>query len=216
MKLTLLIGTLVGIGCFFLQAQETKQSESSVSPDKQWEYQCQPYGNYAQCAPVIVKAGTRDEVLDLGEELLVNGPEEKNTEVIWAPDSKRFACNYSPTHAHHTSFVVVAFYELRGDKWVMLQPPADLASSRLQLAQLGKGHLPKEFNVSRCPTNRDILKVRSWPDANTVIVYAPCYGGKDGGIATAFLFTLRFDAAGKWKVVHTHRMSKKELEDEQQ
>ena len=212
--LTLLMGVLLGIGCAELQAQGTPESTSSVSPDKQWEYKCQPYGTFDQCAPVIVKAGTRDEVLDLDQELGVNGPDANRTTVIWAPDSKRFACNYSPAHAHHTTFVVVAFYQLQGDKWVALKPPADEASSRIQLAQLGKGHLPKDFKPGRCPTNQDVLKVRNWTDASTAIIYAPCYGGKDGGVETAFLFTLKFDDAGKWKVVATHRLSKKELEEE--
>jgi len=32
----------------------------------------------------------------------------------------------------------------------------------------------------------------------------------------AFLFTLKFDDAGNWKIVKTHQMSKKELEDERE
>jgi hypothetical protein len=32
----------------------------------------------------------------------------------------------------------------------------------------------------------------------------------------AFLLTLKFDDAGNWKIVKTHQMSKKELEDEQE
>jgi len=32
----------------------------------------------------------------------------------------------------------------------------------------------------------------------------------------AFLFTLKFDDAGNWKIVKTHRLSKKELEKELQ
>ena len=32
----------------------------------------------------------------------------------------------------------------------------------------------------------------------------------------AFLFTLKFDDAGNWKIVKTPQMSKKELEDEQE
>ena len=33
--------------------------------------------------------------------------------------------------------------------------------------------------------------------------------------AVHVLFTLKFDDAGNWKIVKTHRMSKKEVEDEQ-
>jgi len=32
----------------------------------------------------------------------------------------------------------------------------------------------------------------------------------------AFLFTLKFDDVGNWKIVKTHQMSKKELEDERE
>src|SRR5947209_10102765 len=209
------IGVLLAIGCSDSLAQEATASTNSISPDKQWEYRCQPYGSLGQCAPVILKAGTNDVVIDLDTELGVNGPEVSATEVLWAPDSKRFACNFSPAHAHHTTYVVVAFYQLQGDKWVKLQPPADEASPRVQLAQLGKGHLPKDFNPRHCSTNYDVLKVRSWPDPTRAIIYAPCYD-RTKEEKVAFLFTLKFDDAGKWKVVETHRISKKELETAEQ
>jgi uncharacterized protein YecT (DUF1311 family) len=186
---------------------------SSVSPDKQWEYKCDEYG-LDQCAPEIVKAGTTEVVLDLDQELGVSGPDAKQTEVIWALDSKRLACNYSPPHAHHTTFQSVAFYQLRGDKWLALHSPADEASERAQLAQLGKGHLPKDFNLRRCVPDRDVLKLCNWTDANTAILYAPCYGRTSGELEVGFLFTLKFDAAGNWKIVKTHRMSAKEIEKE--
>lgn len=188
----------------------SSSSASSVSPDKQWEYTCVEPDRYW---PKIVKAGTTEVVLDLDQELGVSGADAKETEVIWAPDSKRFACNYSPLHAHHTVFQSVAFYQLRGDKWVALDSPSDGASQ--QLTQLGKGHLPKDFNPRRCAPDRDVLKVRKWTDANTAILYAPCYGRTSGELEAGFLFTLKFDSAGNWKIVKTHQMSKKELEEEQ-
>ena len=196
----------------FETGRTSSSSASSVSPDKQWEYKCDEYG-LDQCAPEIVKAGTTEVVLNLDQELSVSGPDAKETEVIWAPDSKRFACNYSPLHAHHTVFQSVALYQLRGDKWVALHSPSDEASERVQLAQLGKGHLPKDFNPRRCAPDRDVLKVRNWTDANTAILYAPCYGRTSGELEAGFLFTLKFDAAGNWKIVKTHRMSEKELEE---
>ncbi len=73
---------------------------SSVSPDKQWEYKCAEYAP-GEGAPEIVKAGTTEVVVDLDQDLTVSGKDAKETEVIWTPDSKRFACNYSPVHAHH-------------------------------------------------------------------------------------------------------------------
>ncbi len=199
----------------FETGRTSSSSASSVSPDKQWEYKCDEYG-LDQCAPEIVKAGTTEVVVDLDQELTVSGKDAKETEVIWAPDSKRFACNYSPLHAHHTVFQSVAFYQLRGDKWVALHSPADEASERLQLAQFGKGHLPKDFNPRRCAPDRDVLKMRNWTDANTAILYGPCYGRTSNELEAGFLFTLKFDDAGKWKIVNTHRMSKKELEEEEE
>ena len=188
---------------------------SCVSPDKQWEYKCAEYAP-GEGAPEIVKAGTTEVVVDLDQDLTVSGKDAKETEVIWTPDSKRFACNYSPVHAHHTVFQSVAFYQLRGDKWVALHSPVDEGTERLQLAQFGKGHLPKDFNARRCAPDRDVLKVRKWTDANTAILYAPCYGRTSNELEAGFLFTLKFDDAGKWKIVDTHRISRKELEEEEQ
>jgi uncharacterized protein YecT (DUF1311 family) len=192
--------------------QTPSPSSGSVSPDTKWEYKCAEYG-LDQCAPEIVQSGTTEVVLDLDEEQEVHGPEARQAEVIWAPDSKRFAFNYSPLHAHHTVFQSVAFYQLRGDKWVALRSPAAEESKGVQLTQLG--HSPKDFNPRRCAPDRDVLKVRKWTDANTAILYAPCYGRTSNELEAGFLFALKFDTAGKWKVVDTHRMSKKELEAEQ-
>jgi len=57
-----------------------------VAPDKQWEYRCAE-GHW----PEIVRAGTTQVVLDLSEDLSV--PHATEAEVVWAPDSKRFAFN---------------------------------------------------------------------------------------------------------------------------
>ena len=57
-------------------------------------------------------------------------------------------------------------------------------------------------------------KLRTWTDANTAILYAPCYG-RPKDLKGAFLFTLKFDQDGNWKIIKTHQMSKKELEEEQ-
>jgi hypothetical protein len=70
-------------------------------------------------------------------------------------------------------------------------------------------------DARHCAPDNDVLKVRKWTDANSAILYAPCYGRTSVELETGFLFTLKFDAAGSWKIVDTHRMSKKELEDEQ-
>jgi sugar lactone lactonase YvrE len=172
-----------------------------LSSDKQWEYK----------GGEIVRAGATQVVLDLDQQLDVYGPE---TEIIWAPDSKRFGFNYSPLHAHHTTYKKVAFYQLRGDKWEALHSPADALQPSQLLQPPLKDHLPKGFNPRHCAPEWDELKLRTWTDANTAILYAPCYG-HSSDIETAFLFTLKFDGAGNWKIIQTRQMSKKELEEHQ-
>ena len=178
-----------------------------VSPDKQWEYKPLVNGR----GPGIVKAATTQVVLDFSEELTFGGTGE--AEIVWAPDSKRLAFNYSPPHAHNTTYKTVAFYQLRDEKWVALHSPADKASDRAQLAQLARQYSPKNtYQKGDSSPVRDNLKARSWTDANTAILYA--YSAGDKGEAAA-LFTLKFDAKGNLKIVKMHRMSKKELEEEQ-
>jgi hypothetical protein len=77
-----------------------------------------------------------------------------------------------------------------------------------------KEHLPTGFNPRHCAPEWDEVKLRTWTDANTAILYAPCYG-RSRDLKAALLFTLKFDEAGNWKIIKTHQMSKKELEDEQ-
>jgi len=62
--------------------------------------------------------------------------------------------------------------------------------------------------------DRDILKLRSWTDDNTAILYAPCYGRTSAELNTAFLFTMKFDTVGKSKIIKTQRLSGKEAEEQ--
>jgi hypothetical protein len=180
-----------------------------VSPDKQWEYKCAD-----RVWPEIVKAGTTQVVLEPSRDLDVNRAEE--AEVVWAPDSKRVAFNYTKPSAHHTFYHSTALYQLRGDKWVLLRSPVDESSERLQLAQLTKEGLPKSAYSPDADWSQDILKLRKWTDANTAMLYAYAVWA-DGShhSKAAFLFTMKFDPEGNWKIVKTHQMSKKELEEEQ-
>ena len=184
-------------------APAASPTSSSLSPDKQWEYKCDEYSP-GSCYPEILNAGTTERAVDLEQELSVAGSESRDAQIMWAPDSKRFAFNYSPPHAHHTRFTAVAFYQLRGDKWVALRQPQDYFLRRRP------DYLPKDFNPRQCIRDWDELKLREWTDANTAILYAPCHG-RSGDLPAAFLFTLKFDDAGNWKIVKAHQMSKKEL-----
>jgi hypothetical protein len=184
-----------------LSSAPASPTPTSVSPDKHWEYK----------RGEIVNAGTAQVVLDLGQEVDLEGSEP---DILWAPDSKRFGFSYSPVHARHTTYDKVAFFQLRDDKWVGLHQPSD-ALHPSQLLQLPlKDHLPKGFNPRHCAPEWDEVKLRAWTDANTAILYAPCYG-HSRDLKTAFLFTLKFDEAGNWKIIKTHQVSKKELEEEQ-
>jgi len=204
--LILVLGIAWAISCVFSNAQDSPspaEKQSSFSPDKKWEYNCGEYA-FGYCYPEIVKAGTTDRVVDLDQELSVTGSESRDAQILWAPDSKRFAFNYSPPHAHHTRFNAVAFYQLRGDKWIALRNPQDYFLRRRP------DYLPKDFDPRRCVREWDELKLREWTDANTAILYAPCHE-RSGHLNVAFLFTLKFDDAGNWKIVKAHQMSKKEL-----
>jgi hypothetical protein len=197
----------VAVGFAFAAAQEQSPISDSISPDKRWEYRCDPYADHSECAPKIVRAGTTEVVLDLQQDLEVSGSESVDARIFWAPDSKRFAFNYSPVHAHHTQFDTVAFYQLNADSWVQLRSPAE-QTEHSQLAELAKKHLFKGFSPNRCAPERDVLKLRSWADANTAILYAPCYARTSGELEAGFLFTLKFDDTGNWKIVKTHQTSK--------
>ena len=81
---TVLIIVACAITCVFSNAQESPspaEEHTSMSPDKKWEY-------VGGDEPKIFKAGTNDVALHLSDQ----GPGD----VVWAPDSKRFAFNYGP------------------------------------------------------------------------------------------------------------------------
>jgi D-alanyl-D-alanine dipeptidase len=180
-------------------------ASDSVSPDKQWEYKCVD-GVWSE----IQKAGTTEVVLDLSTDVSV--PWCHNAEVVWAPDSKRFAFNYTPPHAPHSTYETIALYQLRDEKWVALPSPVDETSERSQVAQLA--HLPKNRDPRDAELLRDVLKVRSWTDSNTAILYSHAiWVGGSRDTKTAFLFTLKFDAQGKSKIVKTQKLPAKAIDD---
>jgi hypothetical protein len=131
-----------------------------------------------------------------------------NADLLWTPDSKRFAVNSGSGRSHTT-----ALYQLRGNKWVALRSPVDETSKRIeraQSAQLRKTHAPENGSRKHFGDADEVLK---WADANTAILYA--YSNMvvgETGVSAHFLFTLKFDEAGKWKIVKTHQMSEKEVE----
>ena len=188
--------------------------KGTISPDKQWEYQW-PDGE----KPVILKAGTTQTVLDLSENEAVPFQWASEAKVVWAPDSKRFAFNYRPGSRYNTT----ALYQLHGDKWVALDSPETDETTkpleRVMAAQLRKlGLPPKTYRQSLS----DITRVREWIGPDTAIFYRSSSAAVQSKnesderkhLAAGFLFTLKFDAEGNWKIVKTHQMSEKEVERE--
>jgi hypothetical protein len=198
------------ISCAFSDAQEPPPPEQKggwLSPDKKWEY-------VAENAPKLVKADTKEAVLEFSCGL---GGSDFSAP-LWAPDSKRFAISCSGGKGDETSV-----YQLRDDQWV---PPEDALGNGDQLmeragkiieAQAKKKGLPKKtFLHMRSWT----VEPERWVDPSTLIVYASMaervhrQNGEDVGLGfgTDLLVTLKFDDAGKWKIVKTHQMSVKEVE----
>jgi hypothetical protein len=140
----------------------------------------------------------------------VSGPYASKAEAVWAPDSKRFAFNHSPPHPHQTTYKTIAFYQLRGEKWVGLRSPED------DLVKLAKGLLPKKVHKSSDELIPDIVKVRNWTDAKTAILFSAWhpwrFSSHSSQLEAAFLLTLEFNENGNWKIVKKHRMSEKEIE----
>jgi hypothetical protein len=96
---------------------------------------------------------------------------------------------------------------------MQLRSPVDAPSNRTQLVQLPKEHLSKNAYPRHAEPFSDILVAREWTDANTATLYArSSWDGSD--TEAAFLFTVKFDEEGNWKIVKTHQMSKKEMENE--
>ncbi len=180
-----------------------EDDDHSLSPDKRWRYELAD-GHW----PEIHKTSTAERVLDLmGDDRSVPHPDGK--EIVWAPDSKRFAFNYGPPTAPHSTYVTTAFYQLRGEEWVLLHSAINEESSKESFAELAK-HLPKGVQpprLWRADPNRVVFKVRNWSDADTAILYVYSAGSSNGGgdSPAAFLFTLKFDPEGKSTIVHVEK-----------
>jgi hypothetical protein len=192
-----------------LGEEEASSTDSAKSPDGKWEYQL------IDSSPVLSEAGTKEPAAELPQDAANSFVEEAR--IVWAPDSKRFAFNY---HAG-TRYYTTELYQLKGEKWVKLRPPETEATTKpleaVKAAQLQKLHLPKSTyrrNIS------DSFSVDEWVDANTAVLHASSVQSvatKDEDnvdVEARFLFTLKFDADGTWKITKTHQMTQKEIEKE--
>ena len=188
-----------------------EDERNPLSPDGRWRYEV-----VDSQFPEIHQTSTNQSALDLtANDRSV--PHAAAAEVVWSPDSKRFAFNYSPPTASHSTYVTTAFYQLRGEEWVLLPSPIDEDSTKKSFAALAK-HLPKGERpprLWRADPNRLVFKVRSWTDADTAILYVYTAGTSSGGgdSPSAFLFTLKFDPEGKCKITSAQKIPQKEIED---
>jgi len=194
-----------------------RPTPDSISPDKKWEYK--PATDDRK--PQIVKAGTDEAAGELSCDYSTCGD---GARVLWAPDSKRFAFYWGQGRTHQTSF-----YQLRGDHWEALKSsPGDEASQRVERefeAQLKRKHISQEKLEKKGLYLRFIWETDEldrWVDSNTALLYASLQkiiakrddpGEMSDGFSVDFLFTIKFDDAGNWKIVKTHSMSQKEVDE---
>jgi uncharacterized protein YecT (DUF1311 family) len=206
------------------QASSVSQAEpgprptpDSISPDKKWEYK--PVTDDRK--PHIVKAGTDEAAGNLACDYSTCG---EGARVLWAPDSKRLAFHWGQGRTSQTSF-----YQLRHDRWEALDSsPGDEASQRVEReleAQLKRNHVSEEKLEKKGLYLRFIWETDEldrWVDSHTALLYAGLRkiiakrddpGEMSDGFGVDFLFTIKFDDAGNWKIVKTHSMSQKEVDD---
>ena len=196
------------------QAASTINDNGLISPDKQWEYKAPSGSDDAK----IVKAGSTEIAVSLGDDCDIGC---EHATVLWAADSKRFAFNRGDGKERLTSV-----YELREGKWRQLQSLGeDDAIQRrtydIVKAQANRKGLPKKtFLHMQWSTARAV----NWIDPNTLTIYSslamrvhrPDGEDVDEGFGADVLFDIKFDEAGKWKIVKTHQMSEKEAEKYEQ
>jgi uncharacterized protein YecT (DUF1311 family)/sugar lactone lactonase YvrE len=178
-------------------------SSYPISPDNRWEYR-----STAEDELNIIKAGTNEVALDLSDKV-------PNARILWAPDSKRFALNYGQGKTHETSL-----YQLRGHRWEELKSAQDAISQRvgdILAAQLKRKGLSDEKISKEGMAVHHIWwkqEVDRWIDSNAAILYASEEKViAEEGFGYHLLFTLRFDESGNCKIIKTHRMSEKEVEE---
>jgi hypothetical protein len=200
---------LVAISAF---AQEQQKPPSrSVSPDGKWEFRAAAAGEQEDF--VIAKAGSDKTSLVLSEEEYVDGLAEAlgrapgYANVVWAPDSKRFAFNLQPAKAYQT----VQFYQLDGNTWRKLD---SLESNDATTAPLERSMARQKKKLKR-PSPDDgwpimnSWQVCKWIDSSSALLYAhskKTFEVKKESIRAAFFFTLKFDPAGHWKIARTREV----------
>jgi len=205
-----LLGVAFVVSVFALRgiAQNSDQLEKpSQSPDGKWEYRLLDLeDDQSDITPAIVKTDTDDVAVKL--------PIAEEKEIVWAPDSKRFAFNYRAGGR----YITTTLYELRSGRWKVLRSPEEEASQTLQrakAAQIREAKLPANTYQRRI---WDTFRVIEWPDARTALLYAysiravPVSEEDTSDIEAYCLFTLKFDGTGHWRIANAKKLSAEERE----
>jgi hypothetical protein len=196
-------------------AQNSEEAEKpSQSPDGKWEYRLvEPEDDQSvDPTPAIVNTDTDDVGVKLPDDGVGSFAGKAN--LVWAPDSKRFAFNYRAGGR----YVTTALYELRNERWKRVPSPEKEVSrilERAKAAQIREAKLPANIYQRRI---WDTFRVIQWPDARTVLLYAysiravPVSQEDTSDIEAYYLFTLKFDGDGHWRIVNAKKLSKEERE----
>ena len=150
---------------------------------------------------------SEEEYADGLAEALGRAPSYAN--IVWAPDSKRFAFNLQPGKAYQTA----QFYQLDGNTWRKL---ASLESNAATTAPLDPAMARQEKKL-KLQADWPFLtswQVRKWIDSSTALLYTRKVktveiGDETEALSVSFFFTLKFDPAGNWKVTRTFEVPEK-------
>jgi len=193
--------------------EQAKPLARSVSPDGKWEFRGGAAGE--QDDFVIAKAGSDEISLVLSEEEYADGLAEalgrapSYANIVWGPDSKRFAFNLQPGKAYQT----VQFYQFDGNTWRKLD---SLESNAATTAPLDPAMARQEKKL-KLRADWPFLtswQVRKWIDSSTALLYARKVktveiGDETEAVSVSFFFTLKFDPAGNWRVTRTFEVPEK-------
>jgi hypothetical protein len=191
-------------------AEEEPKKPTYPSPNKRYELRSEE--DLKEGGIAIVDVKTKEIVCELPEDAVNTFVAEAR--VVWSPDSKRFAFNCHLGTRYETTYL----FQKRGEKFVAMKSPESPALSAVvkgaQDAQLKELGLPKKTYRRRI---WDKWQVTRWLDANTVEVIASSTESvvvKDEESADFdawYLFTLKFDDEGNFKVLKQRAMTAKEI-----
>lgn len=192
------------------RAEEEDAGKADLSPDRRWEYRV------VDNEPRLVDAKTGELAVDFETGTALAA---ETGQVLWAPDSRRFAFNFRAGGRYYTC----AVYELVAGKWKALPPLEENAEEVSKMIERAEQRDRKRLGVARDAHRRRIMdewKVRRWINPDTFEAMALSTGtvvvDKESeeieGIGGAVLFRVRCDNKGSWDLIRKRELSDAELE----